>query len=281
MNLISKFLNRYMGFWGFGVAKFLILTRWIACLTWDSCRMSVAAGKMPEGASDAFVFRDHSQEIGRLASWRLLKDPEKIEIGADLVACGDGEPCVLPGRSRPEIRAPARAPLTHELRQRPHFFPHERWCLPDLPGAQKEQSFRLLHSNRTQTERVEALEGFKAGRYEVMVATDIAARDRYRRSEPCGECPPSIRRIMSIGSAAPGRARERGRCVHHHDGGGVASRQRYRTVHRPVGAPSQARQFRLRLYGDLQRDLTGRSRTTKSASVRTHKGMRFGSKRRK
>ncbi|MFM8790460.1 MAG: helicase-related protein, partial [Chthoniobacterales bacterium] len=37
-------------------------------------------------------------------------------------------------------------------------------------------SVATLHSNRTQTERVDALEGFKGGRYEVMVATDIAAR---------------------------------------------------------------------------------------------------------
>ena len=33
-----------------------------------------------------------------------------------------------------------------------------------------------LHSNRTQRERIEALEGFRSGKYEVMVATDIAAR---------------------------------------------------------------------------------------------------------
>ena len=33
-----------------------------------------------------------------------------------------------------------------------------------------------MHSNRTQRERVEALEGFKSGKYEIMVATDIAAR---------------------------------------------------------------------------------------------------------
>ena len=33
-----------------------------------------------------------------------------------------------------------------------------------------------LHSNRTQRERVEALEGFKSGKYEIMVATDIASR---------------------------------------------------------------------------------------------------------
>ena len=34
----------------------------------------------------------------------------------------------------------------------------------------------VLHSNRTQREREEALHGFRNGRYEVLVATDIAAR---------------------------------------------------------------------------------------------------------
>ncbi|MDR1190279.1 MAG: DEAD/DEAH box helicase [Verrucomicrobiales bacterium] len=34
----------------------------------------------------------------------------------------------------------------------------------------------VLHSNRSQNQRIEALAGFKSGKYEVMVATDIAAR---------------------------------------------------------------------------------------------------------
>jgi ATP-dependent RNA helicase RhlE len=34
----------------------------------------------------------------------------------------------------------------------------------------------VLHANRTQNQRLEALSGFKSGKYEVMVATDIAAR---------------------------------------------------------------------------------------------------------
>ena len=34
----------------------------------------------------------------------------------------------------------------------------------------------ILHSNRTQREREQALKGFREGRYEVLVATDIAAR---------------------------------------------------------------------------------------------------------
>jgi len=34
----------------------------------------------------------------------------------------------------------------------------------------------VLHSNRTQREREEALKGFRGGRYEILVATDIASR---------------------------------------------------------------------------------------------------------
>jgi ATP-dependent RNA helicase RhlE len=37
-------------------------------------------------------------------------------------------------------------------------------------------SVAVLHANRSQNQRMEALAGFKSGKYEVMVATDIAAR---------------------------------------------------------------------------------------------------------
>ncbi|MEY4939031.1 MAG: ATP-dependent helicase RhlE [Verrucomicrobiota bacterium] len=37
-------------------------------------------------------------------------------------------------------------------------------------------SVGVLHANRSQNQRIEALAGFKSGKYEVMVATDIAAR---------------------------------------------------------------------------------------------------------
>ena len=41
---------------------------------------------------------------------------------------------------------------------------------------QQDHAVAVLHSSRTQREREEALNGFRNGRYEVMVATDIAAR---------------------------------------------------------------------------------------------------------
>jgi len=41
---------------------------------------------------------------------------------------------------------------------------------------QQGHAVAVLHSSRTQRERENALSGFRNGRYEVMVATDIAAR---------------------------------------------------------------------------------------------------------
>jgi ATP-dependent RNA helicase RhlE len=41
---------------------------------------------------------------------------------------------------------------------------------------QKSRSVGVIRSDRSQRERVEALEGFKSGKFEVLVATDIAAR---------------------------------------------------------------------------------------------------------
>src|SRR5256885_7087287 len=40
----------------------------------------------------------------------------------------------------------------------------------------KKHAVAVLPSNRTQLERIEALEGFKSGKYEVMVATAINSR---------------------------------------------------------------------------------------------------------
>jgi ATP-dependent RNA helicase RhlE len=47
-----------------------------------------------------------------------------------------------------------------------------------VAGLLKKNSHAVcvLHSNRTQREREQALQGFREGRFEVLVATDIAAR---------------------------------------------------------------------------------------------------------
>ncbi len=52
---------------------------------------------------------------------------------------------------------------------------HRANRLADQLGKQKINVARI-HGNRSQSQRTDALEGFKAGRYRVLVATDIAAR---------------------------------------------------------------------------------------------------------
>src|SRR5262249_34965455 len=42
--------------------------------------------------------------------------------------------------------------------------------------AEQQVSVQRIHGNRSQAQRTEALAGFKSGKYQVLVATDIAAR---------------------------------------------------------------------------------------------------------
>jgi ATP-dependent RNA helicase RhlE len=115
-------------------------------------------------------------EIGRLASW-CLKDPEKIEIGAQRSPAETINHALYP------VAVAQKFDLLIALLSRTDFQSVLIFCRTK-DGADRiarqlkvqNHSVAVLHSNRTQIERVEALEGFKNGRYEVMVATDIAAR---------------------------------------------------------------------------------------------------------
>lgn len=116
------------------------------------------------------------EEIGRLAAW-VLKDPEKIEIGARRSPAETVNHALYP------VAVAQKFDLLIALLTRTDFdsvliFTRTKEGADRIARQLKLQnhSVAVLHSNRTQNERIEALEGFKAGRYEVMVATDIAAR---------------------------------------------------------------------------------------------------------
>ncbi len=116
------------------------------------------------------------EEIGRLASW-CLRNPERIEIGALR------SPAETVNHAFYPVALDQKFDLLLALLERTNFDSVLIFCRTK-DGADRisrqlkknNHSVATLHSNRTQTERVEALEGFKAGRYEVLVATDIAAR---------------------------------------------------------------------------------------------------------
>lgn len=116
------------------------------------------------------------EEIGRLASW-CLRNPERIEIGARRSPAETVKHALYP------VAAAQKFDLLLALLRQTEFESVLIFCRTK-EGADRiarqlkleKHSVAVLHSNRTQNERVEALEGFKNGRYEVMVATDIAAR---------------------------------------------------------------------------------------------------------
>jgi len=115
-------------------------------------------------------------EIERLSAW-ALRNPERVQIGASRTPAETVTHACYPVSSNQKYQ------LLAALLQRINYDSVLIFCRTKH-GADKiarrlkadHHAVAALHSNRTQRERVEALEGFKSGKYEVMVATDIAAR---------------------------------------------------------------------------------------------------------
>lgn len=116
------------------------------------------------------------EEIERLAAW-CLRNPVKIEVGARRSPAETVQHAIYP------VASDQKFDLLKALLARTDYdsvlvFARTKDGADRIARQLKAEkhSVAVLHSNRTQTERVEALEGFKNGKYEVMVATDIAAR---------------------------------------------------------------------------------------------------------
>ncbi|MEI6345195.1 MAG: DEAD/DEAH box helicase [Verrucomicrobiota bacterium] len=115
-------------------------------------------------------------EIERLSSW-CLRNPEKISIGARRSAAETVKHAFYP------VAADQKFDLLKAMLERTDYHSVLIFCRTkdgaDRIARQLESEnhkVAVMHSNRSQQERVDALEGFKTGRYEVMIATDIAAR---------------------------------------------------------------------------------------------------------
>jgi ATP-dependent RNA helicase RhlE len=115
-------------------------------------------------------------EIASLSAW-ALRHPEQIEIGERRSPAETVTHAFYPVSSNQKFQ------LLLALLKRTDYQSVLIFCRTKH-GADKiahrlkaeNHAVAVLHSNRTQRERIEALEGFKSGKYEVMVATDIAAR---------------------------------------------------------------------------------------------------------
>jgi ATP-dependent RNA helicase RhlE len=115
-------------------------------------------------------------EIVQLASW-ALRDPVKVEIGRQR------SPAETVSHAFYPVVASQKFELLELLLERTEFksvliFTRTRMGADRI--ARKLHStghtVGVMHSDRSQRERIEALDGFKSGKFEVLVATDIAAR---------------------------------------------------------------------------------------------------------
>jgi ATP-dependent RNA helicase RhlE len=115
-------------------------------------------------------------EIEQLVKWALRK-PETVEIGQRRAPAETVTHALYP------VASDQKQAILDELLKRTDFDQVLIFCRTKH-GAdrvarkvqQQGHAVAVLHSNRTQSEREKALSGFRDGRYEVMVATDIAAR---------------------------------------------------------------------------------------------------------
>jgi ATP-dependent RNA helicase RhlE len=115
-------------------------------------------------------------EIETLIQW-AMKNPETIEIGARRTPAETVKHVIYP------VSDAQKTDLLLELLKRVNYDSVIVFCRTKH-GADRvahllkrsNHAVAVLHSNRTQREREQALRGFRDGRFEVLVATDIAAR---------------------------------------------------------------------------------------------------------
>jgi len=115
-------------------------------------------------------------EIETLIQW-AMKNPQTIEIGARRTPAETVKHVIYP------VSDAQKTDLLLELLKRVNYDSVIVFCRTKY-GADRaahllkrnNHAVAVLHSNRTQREREQALRGFRDGLYEVLVATDIAAR---------------------------------------------------------------------------------------------------------
>ena len=132
--------------------------------------------KCPRKRHTALFSATIPPQIETLIQW-AMHEPETIEIGARRSPADTIKHVIYP------VSDMQKTDLVLELLQRVNYnsvlvFCRTKHGADRVAGLLKRNNHAVavLHSNRTQKEREQALEGFREGKYEVLVATDIAAR---------------------------------------------------------------------------------------------------------
>ncbi len=132
--------------------------------------------KCPKNRQTLFFTATLPAELEQLAGW-ALRDPVKVEIGRQRSPAETVTHAFYP------VVAAQKFDLLQLLLEQTDFksvliFSRTRMGADRIAHRleSKGHTVGVMHSDRNQRERIEALQGFKSGKYEVLVATDIAAR---------------------------------------------------------------------------------------------------------
>jgi len=132
--------------------------------------------KCPKERQTLFFSATIPPELEKLTQW-CLRDPHTIEIGRRRSAAETVSHAFYP------VIESQKFNLLKALLEKTHYESVIIFCRTKH-GADfvanrlnaLDHKVAVMHSNRSQVERMEALKGFKSGKYEVLVATDLAAR---------------------------------------------------------------------------------------------------------
>ncbi|HRE80907.1 MAG TPA: DEAD/DEAH box helicase [Opitutaceae bacterium] len=132
--------------------------------------------KTPKSRQTLFFTATIPPEIASLASW-ALRDPVEVKIGQRR------SPAETVAHAFYPVVASQKFDLLIKLLEATQFKSVIIFCRTRM-GADRiahrltaaKHTVGVLHSDRSQRERVESLDGFKSGKFEMLVATDIAAR---------------------------------------------------------------------------------------------------------
>jgi ATP-dependent RNA helicase RhlE len=132
--------------------------------------------KCPRHRHTALFSATVPPQIETLIQW-AMRNPETIEIGARRSPAETVKHVIYP------VSDSQKTDLLLELLKRVNYDSVIVFCRTKH-GADRiahtlkrnNHAVAVLHSNRTQREREQALKGFREGKFEVLVATDIAAR---------------------------------------------------------------------------------------------------------
>ncbi|PTX91436.1 DEAD/DEAH box helicase [Opitutus sp. ER46] len=131
--------------------------------------------RCPKERQTLFFSATVPPEIAAVASF-ALRHPTRVEIGVNRSITKSVSHALYP------VAYEQKFELLEALLARTDFdsvliFSRTKHGADRIARRLKHQhSVAVLHANRSQNQRIEALAGFKSGKYAIMVATDIAAR---------------------------------------------------------------------------------------------------------